>query len=49
MRSVRKWDYSKGYGKTIRVHVGLEDPLDLIDSLEGAFNAMAEFQDKRKE
>ena len=36
-RSVTKWDPG---GPTIRLHIGLEDPGDLIEDLERGFDAM---------
>jgi cystathionine beta-lyase len=36
-RTVRKWSE----GPVIRLHIGLEDPADLIEDLERGFAAMA--------
>lgn len=37
VRTVNKWEYGNGYGQTLRIHVGLEDPNDLIKDLENGF------------
>mgnify|MGYP002840451523 FL=1 len=38
-RSVTKWEYD---GQTLRIHVGLEDPDDLIDDLENGLQRLTE-------
>lgn len=42
-RTTRRWNFS---GQGIRIHVGLEDPHDLIADLEKGFAALARAQDQ---
>lgn len=43
MRSVKLWEYGDGYGRTLRIHAGLEDVDDLIRDLEGGFERLNSF------
>ena len=40
VRTATQYRYGDGYGQTIRLHVGLEDPEDLIADLQRAFEAL---------
>lgn len=43
-RSSALWKYGDGFGQTLRIHVGLDDPLDLIRDLKIGFEKLADEQ-----
>lgn len=42
-RSVKPWKYGDGYGRTLRIHAGLEDIDDLLQDLEAGFDRLNSF------
>jgi len=47
-RTVTAWTYGDGYGRTLRLHIGLEDVRDLICDLQHGFACMEQVNNSTK-